>query len=78
MPYMDGYQLTQAIRDEEAKRGAGRTHILALTANVLKGEAERCRAAGMDEYLAKPTPLSQLNECLIKWLPTATDEAAVQ
>jgi len=71
MPQMDGYQLAEAIRGEEAKRGDGHTPILALTANVFKGEAERCRAAGMDGYLAKPVPMSELMGQLVRWLPTA-------
>ncbi|MCB1820654.1 MAG: CHASE domain-containing protein [Candidatus Competibacteraceae bacterium] len=75
MPQMDGYQLAQTIRAEEAQRGHGHIPILALTANVLKGEAERCQAAGMDGYLAKPVPLSQLKEQLVRWLPAVTDSS---
>ncbi|MCB1919183.1 MAG: response regulator, partial [Candidatus Competibacteraceae bacterium] len=74
MPHIDGYQLAQAIRREEADRGgASHTPILALTANVLQGEAERCQAVGMDSYLAKPAPLSELREQLAHWLPAAAD-----
>ncbi|MCB1768371.1 MAG: bacteriohemerythrin [Candidatus Competibacteraceae bacterium] len=69
MPHLDGYQLAQAIRVEEGKRGTGRTPILALTANVLPGEAERCQAAGMDGYLAKPVALPDLQAALGQWLP---------
>ncbi|MCB1894313.1 MAG: CHASE domain-containing protein [Zoogloeaceae bacterium] len=76
MPYMDGYQLAEAIRQEEAKQGRARTPILALTANALKGEAERCQAAGMDGYLGKPVALSQLVEQLARCLPVATPAAA--
>ncbi|MEO8524668.1 MAG: hypothetical protein ABI460_08120 [Caldimonas sp.] len=50
MPELDGYALTRAIRDEErALPGAPRMPILALTANALRDEASRARAAGMDE-----------------------------
>ncbi|MEO5347626.1 MAG: PAS domain S-box protein, partial [Magnetococcus sp. YQC-9] len=76
MPNMDGYQLAEAIRAEESKTGAGRTVIIALTANVLKGEVDRCRAAGMDDYLAKPTPMPVLKAMLEKWLPSEADLAS--
>ena len=76
MPYMDGYQLAEAIRQEEAKHGRGWTPILALTANALKGEAERCQAAGMDGYLGKPVALSQLVQQLARWLPVAAPATA--
>jgi CheY-like chemotaxis protein len=52
---MDGYELAAAVRTEE--KGSRHRPIIALTANALKGEAERCRAMGMDDYLTKPTPL---------------------
>ncbi|MEW5729904.1 MAG: response regulator, partial [Pseudomonadota bacterium] len=66
MPVMDGFQLTRAIRDEEAARGLARTPILALTANALSGEDERCLSEGMDGYLAKPVELARLKEALEK------------
>ncbi|MDO8347917.1 MAG: PAS domain S-box protein [Rugosibacter sp.] len=72
MPRMDGYELTAAIRAEEAKVGAGHTPIIALTANALQGEAERCKAIGMDDYLAKPVPLAEFRVMLEKWLPLAS------
>jgi CheY-like chemotaxis protein/HPt (histidine-containing phosphotransfer) domain-containing protein len=74
MPEMDGYQLTAAIRDDEA--GKRRIPIVALTANALKGEAEHCRAAGMDDYLSKPARLADLKIMLKKWLPAAVDAGA--
>ncbi|MCB1765626.1 MAG: response regulator, partial [Candidatus Competibacteraceae bacterium] len=78
MPHLDGYQLAQAIRREEANRGgADHIPILALTANVLQGEAERCQTAGMDGYLAKPTPLLQLREQLAHWLPVVADASSL-
>ncbi|HEX6735258.1 MAG TPA: response regulator, partial [Azonexus sp.] len=73
MPEMDGYALAAAIRQEES--GGRRMPILALTANALRGEANRARAAGMDEYLTKPIQLSQLGEALEKWLPKAAASA---
>jgi two-component system sensor histidine kinase EvgS len=69
MPLLDGYALARAIRDEEARAGLARTPIIALTASALKGEAERCKAAGMDDYLAKPVGVSALAATLQRWLP---------
>jgi CheY-like chemotaxis protein/HPt (histidine-containing phosphotransfer) domain-containing protein len=71
MPGLDGYALARAIRAEEAETGQPRTPIVALTAAALKGEAERCLAAGMDDYLAKPVPVATLAACLQRWLPQA-------
>ncbi len=75
MPDMDGLELTRQIRAEEAARGDGaRTPIVALTANALKGEADRCLAAGMDDYLTKPLTLDRLREALDRW-PSAPKPA---
>ena len=69
MPEMDGYELTSAIRVQEQAAGSARMPIIALTANALKGEAERCRAFGMDDYLSKPLQLADLKTTLETWLP---------
>ncbi len=79
MPGMDGYQLASVIRAEEQERANARIHaaeavdppvrILALTANALKTEAQRCKDAGMDDYMSKPAPLSDLQDLLERWLP---------
>ncbi len=68
MPEMDGFQLTAAIRENEAGTEK-KIPILAITANVLQGEAERCIAAGMDGYIAKPVKLKMLKKTLHRWLP---------
>ena len=69
MPDMDGFELTRQIRTEEAGNpDRRRTPIVALTANALKGEAERCLAAGMDDYLTKPLTLDRLRAALDRWL----------
>ena len=75
MPQLDGYALTQIIRKEEAEEGrVGRERmpILALTANALRDEATRARAAGMDEYLTKPILLRDLSVALATWLPSTS------
>lgn len=86
MPGMDGYQLASVIRAEEQERANARIHageppeppvrILALTANALKTEAQRCKDAGMDDYMSKPAPLSELQDLLERWLPKPTTAAA--
>lgn len=75
MPAMDGYTLAQIIRQEEG--GRSRIPILALTANALRGETNRARAIGMDEYLTKPVQLHLLRAALEKWMPQKMDEAEV-
>lgn len=74
MPDMDGFELTRQVRAEEAlTRSARRTPIVALTANALKGEAERCMAAGMDGYLTKPLTLDRLRDTVERWLGTEAE-----
>ena len=72
MPVMDGYEASLAIR---AGAPAQRVPIIALTANVMEGNRERCLAAGMDDFLAKPYSLEQLQEVLWRWMPSAADPA---
>ncbi|HZB54061.1 MAG TPA: ATP-binding protein, partial [Reyranella sp.] len=79
MPDMDGFELTRQIRAEEALMvGGKRTPIVALTANAMKGEADRCLAAGMDAYLSKPLTLGRLRETIERWMsaPPAAAETA--
>jgi signal transduction histidine kinase/DNA-binding response OmpR family regulator/HPt (histidine-containing phosphotransfer) domain-containing protein len=64
MPVMDGYAATTEIRREQNARGKPRTAIIALTANALTRDRERCLAAGMDSFLAKPFTQAQLAQAL--------------
>jgi signal transduction histidine kinase/ActR/RegA family two-component response regulator/HPt (histidine-containing phosphotransfer) domain-containing protein len=73
MPRMDGYELTQQLRANEAERGAPRVPIIAVTANAMRGEEERCLGCGMDAYLAKPVALDRLRNALERWLPIGGD-----
>jgi PAS domain S-box-containing protein len=75
MPHMDGFALTQAIRLAEPEG----THlpIVAITANAMQGEAERCHEHGMDDYMSKPLRLSELAAMLAKWLPQAVSSEDV-
>ena len=66
MPGIDGFELTRLIRADE-KPGA-RLPIIAITANAMSGEPERCRSAGMDDYLAKPIEIRGLQSALERWL----------
>ncbi|MHB1312464.1 MAG: PAS domain-containing hybrid sensor histidine kinase/response regulator [Gemmatimonadaceae bacterium] len=74
MPNMDGYELAAAIRAEEP---TGRhLPIIALTADALRGEADRAMSVGMDGYLTKPVPLAKLRDLLDKWIVPAASTAA--
>ncbi len=73
MPVMDGFTATAEIRRREAATpGRARMTIVALTANAMEGDRERCLATGMDDYLSKPLRQEALVAVLRKWMPAAT------
>jgi signal transduction histidine kinase/DNA-binding response OmpR family regulator/HPt (histidine-containing phosphotransfer) domain-containing protein len=69
MPVMDGYEAARAIRKREAKGGSGgrRVSIVAMTANAMQGDRERCIEAGMDDHVAKPVRPDHLRAALLRW-----------
>jgi signal transduction histidine kinase/AmiR/NasT family two-component response regulator len=75
MPEMDGYTATGEIRRRE-RDGGLRVPIIALTANALEGDRERCLAAGMDDYLAKPYVRDQIITMMQRWLPQFSNREA--
>ena len=73
MPRMDGYEATAAIRLlEDVSDGTERTPIIALTANALTGDRDKCVAAGMDDYVSKPFRIGQIEKVLSRWLSKET------
>jgi two-component system, sensor histidine kinase and response regulator len=70
MPVMDGYEATAAIRALPGGRGATLPTV-ALTANAMQGDEQKCLAAGMNAFLAKPYSLPALQATLARWLPAA-------
>jgi PAS domain S-box-containing protein len=71
MPEMDGYEATQIICKMKSENKIANTPIIALTANALKGDKEKCLEAGMDDYVTKPITINAMRETLAKWKKTA-------
>jgi len=77
MPGMDGYQVAAEMRRLEALETAAKpTPIIAMTANVIEGDQQKCVAAGMNDYLSKPMRLAPLARALERWTTTAAHSLA--
>jgi signal transduction histidine kinase/CheY-like chemotaxis protein len=76
MPVMDGYTATRRWREHEAATGGGRRlPIVAMTANAMAGDRQKCLDAGMDDYLAKPVTRGELERCLQHWYQISLQQA---
>ena len=75
MPVLDGFAATRTLRQREAASGR-HLPVIALTANAMTGDRERCKEAGMDEYLAKPYSGEELLALLVHWLPAERRKSA--
>lgn len=75
MPVMDGYTATRTRRAAEAAENLPRLPIVAMTANAMMGDREKCLSAGMDDYLTKPLDRRLLESTLAKWLKTGVAPA---
>lgn len=72
MPVMDGFTATRVIRHFELEHNRKRVPIVAMTANAMQGDRERCLEVGMDDYVSKPIDAQKLQQVLQLWLPDST------
>jgi signal transduction histidine kinase/CheY-like chemotaxis protein len=75
MPVMDGYTATRRWREHEAATGSRRLPIVAMTANAMAGDRQKCLDSGMDDYLAKPVTRGELERCLFHWHQISSQQA---
>ncbi|QPG06355.1 response regulator [Salinimonas marina] len=77
MPCLDGYETTTAIRAGHAGKRIQDTPVIAMTANAMRGEKEKCLQAGMNDYISEPLAMTALMEKLIKWCEPGTTAGSV-
>jgi len=75
MPILSGYDATRAIRSEEKKKDRRRTPVVAMTANAMQGDREKCLEAGMDDYIPKPVNKETVAAMVEKWWDLHNDKA---
>jgi CheY-like chemotaxis protein len=68
MPEMDGYEATRRIRDESSSVRNHRIPVIAMTANAMKGDREKCLEAGMDDYISKPVNMDEFVDVIKQYL----------
>ena len=78
MPELDGFEATRIIRDPQSRVLNHRVPIIAMTANAMQGDREKCLAAGMDDYVSKPVSPETLAAALNKWLAKESDEGGMR
>ncbi len=78
MPIMDGYEASRRIRDPKSKVLNNAIPIVAMTANTMQGDREKCLAVGMSDFISKPVDPNKLQEALKRWLPKREPESIKQ
>lgn len=73
MPEMDGFEATVLWREQERLADLGHLPIIAMTANVMEGDKERCLDSGMDDYLGKPVRQAELGAVLQRWIKSSEE-----
>jgi two-component system, sensor histidine kinase and response regulator len=74
MPELDGYQAVQMIRQYEREHKRTRTPVIAMTAQAMQGDRERCIQAGMDDYISKPAKPERIELVLERWCSHTTSQ----
>ena len=77
MPKMDGFEASRQLRARERDDGLPRVPIIALTANAMRGDRERCLSVGMDDFLSKPFRIEELQAVLTRWASSGRAEQPV-